>query len=492
MEKVVDNKPEISKAQVKAELWRRGILSWKLAPHQKELYNLYRTTKEKTNVWLLGRRSGKSYTLCLLAIEECLREPDTIVKFVAPTKSQLYGYVRTLMRPILEDCPQDLKPEFRTKEYTYFFKNGSEIHLAGSDSQHAEKLRGSAAKLCLVDEAGSCSNLDYVIKSILLPTTLTTNGKIILASTPPPDEEHDFLKFIEAAQLKNTLIKKTIFDNTLLTKDQLEKEIEEAGGVTSEYFRREYMCEIIRNSSTTVIPEFTDELEKAIVKEWPTPPFYDGYVSMDLGGSTDLTVVIFAYYDFRADKIIIEDEVVIPAKEQDYIPKLINSIKKKETALWKNPYTNEIKPPFLRVSDINYIATSEIQRQSTLLNYPISFSQAKKDDKDTAIHNLRVLLSTGKIIINPRCVNTIRHLKNGKWKLGKKEFARSQDDGHYDAIPAMYYLCRHILFGRNPYPANYDLNLKDIYFKNPNMRQTQNQKDMTKVFEKLFNVRKNK
>lgn len=486
------NKDLLSKHQLKAELWRRGNLSWKLYPHQVELYNLYKTSDQKINVWLLGRRSGKSTTLCIIALEECIKNPNTIVKFVAPTKTQLQGYVRTLMRPLLEDCPPELKPEFRTKDYSYIFPNGSEIHLAGSDNKHAEKLRGSAAQLCLVDEAGSCDELEYTVKSILLPTTLTTNGKIILASTPPMHDDHDFLKFIESAEANGTLIKKTIFDNTMLTQEQIEGEIKEAGGVHTEYFRREYLCELIRDSNSTIIPEFTEELAAKIVKEWPRPPYFDWYASMDLGGAADLTVVLFAYYDFRADKLIVEDELVIQAQEENYMPKLVNGIKEKEFKLWHSPLTNEVKPAYMRVSDINFIATSEIARQSAAMGYPVIFSQAKKDDRDTAINNLRLLLSNGKIIINPRCVTLIRHLKNGRWNNSKKDFARSQDNGHYDAIPAAYYLCRHVAFGRNPYPAGYDMNLKDLHIRNGSVLQTAENKNMTAVFAKLFNVKRRK
>ncbi len=485
------NKNLLSKTQIKAELWRRGNLSFKLYPHQKDLYELYRNGSQKTAVWLLGRRSGKSTTLCLIAIEECIRNPNTIVKFVAPTKTQLNGYVRTLMRPLLEDCPPELKPEFRSKDYSYIFQNGSEIHLAGSDNKHAEKLRGSAAHLCIVDEAGSCDDLENTVKSILLPTTLTTNGKLILASTPPMHEDHDFLKFIEAAEENGTLIKKTIYDNTMLTEKQIADAIAESGGIHTEYFRREYLCELIRDSQSTIITEFDEVLEKKIVKEWPRPPFFDCYVSMDLGGAADLTVAIFAYYDFRADKLIIEDEVVIQAQEKDYLPKLVSGIKDTEHRLWHNPMTNEVKVPYMRVSDINFIATQEIHRQSSAVGYPIYFSTAKKDDRSTAISNLRLLLASGKIIINPKCKTVIRHLKNGRWNASKKDFARSQDNGHYDAIPAMYYLTRHVAFGRNPFPPGYDLNLREPHhIRNPEVLNSPVNTDLTNVFQKIFNIKK--
>ena len=55
--------------------------------------------------------------------------------------------------------------------------------------------------------------------------------------------------------------------------------------------------------------QLEQELKEEIIRDWPKPPFFDGYVSMDLG-AVDLTGILFAYYDFRANKIIIEDELI--------------------------------------------------------------------------------------------------------------------------------------------------------------------------------------
>jgi len=48
--------------------------------------------------------------------------------------------------------------------------------------------------------------------SILLPTTIHTKGKLILASTPPEEPDHDFIQFIEQAEQENCLTKKTLFE----------------------------------------------------------------------------------------------------------------------------------------------------------------------------------------------------------------------------------------------------------------------------------------
>jgi hypothetical protein len=478
----MSNKPALSKKQIHDELWRRGILHWKLDAGQKQLYDLFYGTSHKVQTWLLARRSGKTYALCVLAIEQCIRKPNSIVKILSPTKLQVNTNLRPIFKTLLTDCPEEIKPEFRAKDYIYYFPNGSEIQLAGSDNGHAEKLRGGDSDIAMVDEAGSCDDLDNVVKSILLPTTLITKGKIILASTPPKEPDHEFIKFLEEAELRGSLVKRTFKENPRLTPEMIKELTDELGGETTEAYRREMLCEIIKDSSRAVVPEATDELLKDIVKEWPKPPFFDSYVSMDLG-YTDMTVVVFGYYDFRAAKVIIEDELVMQGSEKDFsIKKLTEEIQKRENSLWTNVLTGEVKKPYQRVSDINHIVTNEILKNS---NYQVNFQPAKKDDNDAAINNLRAMIGAKKVIINPRCVTLIRHLKNAKWKSAnnKKEFARSPDDGHYDAVDALKYLLRHVVYSKNPYPVGYELNKTDLYVQNPEKFRSA---DPTAVYKKIF------
>jgi hypothetical protein len=479
---------KVSKQEALAELWRRGILTFKLDKNQKELYDLYHNGADKINTWLLARRSGKSYTLLNLAIEVCLKKPNAIVKYLAPTKLMVKQITEPLMEKLLRDCPEEFKPEFKTQFYTYYFPNGSQIQMAGSDGGHAEKLRGTDADLVIIDEAGSVDDLDYIIKSILIPTTLITKGKLILASTPPREGDHPFISYIESAEAKGTLIRKTIYDNPRLVQSDIDLMAEAMGGVTSHDFQRECLCLIVKDPTLSVIPEFTPDLEVQITKEWPKPPFYDAYVGMDLGGK-DLTAVLFAYYDFRADKVIVEDEIRFDFTQQDnHLKLLTEKIEQKEESLWKNPISGELKTPYLRVSDINYIAMNEI---SSLSKNKISFVAARKDDKDSAINTLRIMLAAKKIIIHPRCTMLLQHLRNVKWasKHSKKDFARSTDDGHYDAVDALIYLIRSVAMGKNPYPPGYGYDQKDLYINN---KEKYNQDNQIDLYKSMFGIKTKK
>jgi hypothetical protein len=143
--------------------------------------------------------------------------------------------------------------------------------------------------------------------------------------------------------------------------------------------------------------------------------------------------------------------------------------------------------PVKRVSDINYIVTKEISRASA---GQVVFEPAKKDDNEAAINKLRVLLNNEQIIIHPRCTTLIRHLKNVKWRslTNKNVFARSPDDGHYDAVEALKYLIRHVNFNKNPYPQHLNVNYGTTNYVESILGQKES--DQTDIYRRIFNIRK--
>lgn len=473
------------KLAVKHELWRRNLLQFKMHVNQKEMLELYQNAPGRSvSVWLLARQSGKSYGIGLLSVLKCQEAPNTVVKILCPTKVQAKGVYEPIFRQIFEDCPDDLKAEYNSQGWSYVFPNGSQIHLAGSDGGHADRLRGQKTDLAFVDEAAFCTDLDDIVNSILLPTATITRGKIILASTPSPDLVHDFNLFIEQAEMNNALTRKTLYDNPMLTAEDIEQIISRyPGGIANTKFRREYLCEIIKDESMAVFPEVDDALLTKIVKKWETPPYCSRYVSMDIG-YRDMTVVLYGYYDFRADKVIIQDEIV--KSGQDILfSNFTKELQDKESELWTNPLSYELQKPDIRVSDINPFMLQEISVFSRKNNpqHTIDFSIASKSDKLANINKLRVMLSGEKIIVDPRCKTLIRHLKHCKWKdrSKKDEFDRSQDDGHYDAVDALLYLVRAVNYSKNPYPASYGYNVRDLHIQNPTGFEKQTPQEVYKA-----------
>jgi hypothetical protein len=452
--------PKLTSKDAIRELWSRGRLGYKLHPVQKKMMASYVSHSDEITVIACSRRLGKSFLLCTLAVEKCIQTPHAIVKYVCPTKKQVKEVVEDIMRLLLEDCPPEMKPEFKYNDYKYVFPNGSEIKMAGTDGGHHENLRGSKCDLWIVDEAGFCDELTYVVNSILAPTADTTGGRGILASTPSKSTDHEFVEnFLRPAEMKEKLIKYTIYDNPMLSKAKIQEIIDRFPLKEKDAeFRREYLCEVINNSDLSIIPEFTTEIEESIVKDLSRPPFYDAYVSMDIGFK-DLTVVLFGYYDFKNGVLVIEDEFVQDGRVL-LIGPFAEAIRKKEEKLWTSTLSGEFRPPFLRVADNNNL----IMLNQLTHDHNILFIPTAKDNKDAHLNNVRMMIANKQLIINPRCKTLIYHLRNGCWNRARKDFARSPDAGHYDAIDSLIYLVRNVQKQKNPYPAGYGLGNKYDYF----------------------------
>lgn len=249
-------------------------------------------------------------------------------------------------------------------------------------------------------------------------------------------------------------------------------------------------CELIRDENRTVIPEFDDELIKLVVREYNKPPFYTPYVAMDLGFK-DLTVCVFGYYDFKKDVVVIEDEIVKEGKDLK-LNKFSEEILAKEEMLWMNILTNELIKPEIRVSDVEYIVINEINRASM---GRLNFQAVRKSPgyKLPLINQVRVMLQSEKIVINPRCQTLITHLKNARWKdaSAKDDFARSPGLGHYDAVDALLYLIKSVNYTKNPYPVNYGRSGDDTFHDNGRFGYKSNQKSSNiAVYESIFGVKK--
>jgi hypothetical protein len=835
---------KMDRRQAVARLWHLGILYWKLEPVQKDLYDSFTRMESKILVWSCSRRLGKSYALSCIAIEKCLQKPNTIVKFIAPTQKHVKNIIRPLLKQIFVDCPNEIRPEFRTADNLYRFKNGSEIQLAGTDSGHAEGLRGgclsgdtlimteqgpveirdiipgdmvygvnldgsisltkvknvgftgnkevteimkknvvigastnehkwiirsdsntsikdrkeirhekqfsdinvdnsrfvryfidvpcgelkephayaigafigdgcatdkkgtklylaskddtvpskiakvldlkfkkigdykytfgttnehykhtdeihfnhynewikgkywyektfdwdvvnlwdrdsclellaglidtdgsvhfgkkdkcievsynssspilleninklllklfqvrgiikqdnrknkytrdhfrlrirsslfskrilkelspylvrenkqykpeydespctenkdyikltkgktyvtdtydieienethlyltadglvthNSADLCIVDEAGFCDDLKYIVSSILIPTTTTTRGKIILSSTPPKHFTHEFVDYIQSSKIAGNYVMKTIYDGIgpRLPLDEIEKIKEELGGENSPDFQREYLCSLQRDEESTVVPEFTAELQGQIVKDWPRPPHYDIYVAGDIGFK-DFTVFLFAYYDFKMGKIIIEDELVMNGKSMT-TDALADAIKKKEKLNFTNNITKEQQKPYLRVSDNNLILINDLQ-----VLHGLTINPTAKDDSVAALNNMKILLRQERVIINPRCKTLINHLEFATWNKNQTSYARFEGH-HYDAVDAIKYLCRAVQQNKNPYPANWGNGAGDSWWNGMSAISNSNKPitQSAKTFENVFNIK---
>lgn len=429
---------------------------------------------------LIARQTGKSFLLALLSIETCLKKPDAVVKFVTPKLKMVKNILNKNMKVILKDCPLEIMPEWKEADKVWRFPNGSEIQAAGSDNQNYDNIRGGTCDLWIVDEAGFCNELEEVVYSVLIPTTTTTGGTGLLSSTPDPkNPEHDFIKlFVEPAEIEGRLFKYTIDDNVRLDPVEINKIVSRyPDGRKNPRFRAEYLCEIVRDVDSMVLSEFDIEAQEEIITDqFKVPKFYDYYMSMDIGGK-DFTVILVAYYDFINGQVVVLDEIVI--KDKQNTKNIARAVKEKQ-----EEHFGEKLPYLMFADNNNVILLNDLQ-----LEHGLYFIATRKDNKEAAINNVRLKIMNRDIVIHPRCKTLIAHMKNATWQTsnsrkGYREFSRSADNGHYDAVDALIYLIRNIVYNKNPYPSHYGaLSSENNYIR-------VKEEGSKQALAKLFKVRK--
>ena len=74
--------PQLSKEQAIRALWKKGIVRWKLDKNQLEMYDLIKKTDESIVVIGSSRQIGKSFCMCAIAIETCLKNYLNIKYFL--------------------------------------------------------------------------------------------------------------------------------------------------------------------------------------------------------------------------------------------------------------------------------------------------------------------------------------------------------------------------------------------------------------------------
>ncbi|MBW3545202.1 MAG: terminase family protein, partial [Bacteroidetes bacterium] len=271
----------ISREKAIELLWEAGELSYKLTPPQLDIKKGILQDDNKISVVLCSRRLGKTFLMCTMAIEECLRRPNAIVKYAFPKSAAAKKMLLPVMRKVLEDCPKHLRPEYMVADKEFRFPNGSAIQISGTDNGNIENLRGGDSHLNVVDEAGYCSDLTWGVRAVLGPTTKITKGRTILVSTPSRSESHDFIQdWVLPYQVEGRIRTYTIYDNPQFNEEAIREALSEyPEGANDSMFRREYLCEIVRDSEKTILPSFTDARKKVIVTDQYTRPVYcDKYV----------------------------------------------------------------------------------------------------------------------------------------------------------------------------------------------------------------------
>ncbi len=412
-------------------LWRKGDLRHKLWEQQKVIYDTIRNNDlDGTEVVLLcSRQFGKSHLGVLFGVEDCLRYPDSCILIVGPTIQQVREIVAPRLRKIANDAPPGMVT--RTKSENKWHIGSSELVLGGFD-QSASAQRGKTVQNIYVEEIVDSHPDDYIeaMRSDLGPAlTHSERGKLIFLTTPPKVPDHPFIQdTMVKAEFNGSLFVFTIDDNKELTPQQYQDCINRAGGRHTIDFRREYLCEIVRDPSKIVVPAFN---KAEHVRNFPIPTKRNLHVTIDWGGVRDKTVALLHCYDYASDTDLILDERVFDANTAT-------------SEIVAELHDMEGEEEVTRFADVPGQLLVDLNSAGYLTSAPV------KDDWKAGINYMNVRFSQHKVNILPKCQFLIASLESGTLNKMKTDFERTSALGHCDALAALMYGLRS-RDGSNPY-----------------------------------------
>lgn len=555
---------ELSFDEQRELAWKAGDLSYMVLPHQRDVYDAFwewQATKHLIEMrrrwraagwkfyrlwcWEIARRWGKTVLALLLVIEFCIRRPGSTGLLCTAYQNSIGSIVLKILRTVFEpEAPPGYCPEYRTTKdgehhLLYIPAVNSTINLVGLDL-HSNKTRGNFQDFCVVTEGGFVSpgTLEDVYTSVIVSQFRGRPWAWALfesSTSEVPDHEIQ-TKFKEDCIGRGTHVLRTI-DDSDLTEEEIEFELEELGGRESATAQREAYCRLIADEQRAVCPSFREELDVVDEDELERPMYACAITSLD-PGVRDKCGVVFFYVDFLTATLVVQSAYAESNKNTEIIAEVIRST---ESRLWQA--TPAAKRPLRAVriqdllkptaesqgpaADLQHHGTDIIgakvlpgnvvwdapegaltwwddEKRSLMANpsrrvsdvatqmqldlrqlHGLSFDTAKKGagSKKAHINHLDVLLKQRriKIVRNAETASLISQLRSGRWNENRTDFEKSKTLGHLDALMALAYGVRVVPWERNPWrpthvdPYAHDLIVPEDY-KAKVMRKPQQRK----------------
>lgn len=430
------------------QLWQRGILKWKLHAGQKKIYEALRALDPSVQeaVVFCARRFGKSTLGVLMALEDCLRKDLIQIRIIGPTIKQTISIVEPIIRKLTNDAPNDLIHRIKSE---YRWRVGkSELVVGGFDSVNITRHLGQESHAIYLEESGAAkaNDFNYAIVEVLTPQLLHSRGRKIHLTTPPLQLDHPLLTdVVPETKANNAFFHFTVFQNPLLTQAQIDDAIRESGGVDTPAFRRNYLCEVVKDDESLVVPQFDESIhifDNNLLMEGQ-----EVFVVGDLGGVIDQTSILLCT---KHDGVIyVHDEVNCQAQTESKTIFLSLFKKQKEHQI-------KLKQPF-------FIDAPPAMMLDWLSQFKIPCVVPAKKPFLEGVTLLRQLFFRNDIKVSARCEFLIRSLKYGSLASSRKDFERSETLGHCDALAALIYAVRSVQ--ETPWLNQMSISVEDKFAK---------------------------
>ncbi|MEM0050712.1 MAG: terminase family protein [Candidatus Bathyarchaeia archaeon] len=260
------------------------ILNFHPLPYQERLLR----DPGKRIVVRMSRQAGKTTTIAVKAIWFAATHPRTLTLIVSPSMRQSM-IMMDRVHGFLMGLPADLRRALimKLQRTVVWFRNGSQI-VALPCSIHL--LRGYTAHLVLVDEGAFIRDDETLYYNVLYPMLATTDGTLIVSSTPWGKDSVFYRMNNDPAFSKHVVTWRDVVEAGLVKQEFIE---EMRRVLPAERFMREFEAQFVEDADSyfpqDLISRCIDsELEYYRFEDYPIGEFYIG---VDFGKKVDYSVV---------------------------------------------------------------------------------------------------------------------------------------------------------------------------------------------------------
>lgn len=454
-----------AQAEARAELWRRGDLSFKRFEHQQRVTDRIRSLDAREYFELWTRRGAKSGGGVIDCAEVCVRGGRALT--LAPTAKAAAEITNDLAAKLLRDAPEGLI-SYQKGDREFTSPTGGVWRIKGVNGETYANLRGGEYDVIVLDECAQYDELEEIIYGVVMPMTLTTRGRILYKTTPPPSPGHYSVKLFHRMAEQGLASTVTLPEvshipfeekcRILLAHGERPERVADIAAGRAEpetnYVKREYFCQFVVDRDLAVVPEFLDHKGETIVDDYPRPVYFDAYGAADMG-MRDRTGILVGFLDFLNQTLVIEDEALLDRQHTAAVAATWSAL---EAAQGYGGDRRRGGKVFLRSVDDPSLRVS-----ADLTGLGLTAQPVQKHGREAAIASMRVAITSGRLKIHSRCKNLIRQLETAIYRKsasGKQYDFERDADGHFDLVDALVYLIRSVIWTRNPFPPGYSPHLQ--------------------------------
>jgi hypothetical protein len=442
-------------AQAEATLWRRGALRYLIGampilPPRVGVDSIRKAYDWLGERWGTGgghlvilahRRFAKSSLIFIKAGEIAVKYPRSRIAVVCDTKEHAEDITTQVAEPFYERAPAGIKPTWVKTEKAWTFPNGSRIEMYGGEKSQFSRARGSKFRAVFMEEARDHPHLRLSVETVYRQALADTQGsQLVFVTTVPEQEDSDFERYYREAASRGNTWEMPLSANPDYPPEFYTQMAREAlGGEMGGDFQREFECKWIHSDDVRlIVPEFTPEARREIIRSMDPPPWARWYHGLDPGGQ-DPTGLIWFWYDDKADHVHIARELQI--REQVTSKELARRKREQEVELFRHMLIPQLEP-YADPSDGTML-------HNLAVDEGLTYRASDNDDLWGNMDKLRRLVQERAISIDPDCVTLIHEMSHCRRTKDGKKIQRDKH-GHGDVLMALYYPIRNLV--RKPRP----------------------------------------